>query len=92
MFGSGFDRSATNPELEEEGAAAFQILVDALVEQQQQGLVRRDDPLTQARFVWSLVHGIAMLTLDGAFAAEGADVDALARYAVERLRSGIAKT
>src|SRR4051812_20610397 len=91
MFGSGFDRSATNPELLEEGPAAFQILVGALVEQQQKGLVRADDPLTQARFVWSLVHGIAMLTLDGAFEAEGADVAALTRYAVERLGTGIGK-
>ena len=49
----------------QEAQAAFQVLVDSLVEQQQAGLVRRDDPLLLARFIWSVVHGIAMLVIDG---------------------------
>jgi AcrR family transcriptional regulator len=89
MFGSGFDLDETDAELGAEGSAAFRVLVDALVEQQGQALVKKDDPQTQANFVWSLVHGIALLAIDGNLAQQGADVEALARYAMERLRSGI---
>jgi AcrR family transcriptional regulator len=89
MFGGGFELDTTDAELGEEGAGAFRALVDALVEQQAQGIVRRDDAQTQANLVWALVHGIAMLAIDGNFQHQGADVSALTRYAVERLRTGI---
>ncbi|HWO12359.1 MAG TPA: TetR/AcrR family transcriptional regulator [Polyangiaceae bacterium] len=90
MFGSGFELQHADPELVEEGTAAFGALVGALVEQQAQRLVRPDDPQTQAHFVWALVHGIAMLAIDGSLQHQGADVAALTRYAAERLRTGLA--
>jgi len=90
MFGSGVELDSANPELLEEGTAAFGALVGALVEQQAQHLVRPDEPQTQAHFVWALVHGIAMLAIDGSLQHQGADVAALTRYAVERLRTGLA--
>jgi len=90
MFGSGFELDSSDPELAQEGTASFHVLLDALVEQQQQGLVRKDDAQAQANFVWALVHGVAMLAIDGSFEHQGADVDALTRYAMERLRTGIA--
>jgi len=90
MFGSGFDRSASNPELTEESSGAFQVLVDALVELQGQGLVRSDDPQSLAHFIWALVHGIAMLAIDGPLQHDGVDIDALTRFAIERLHTGIA--
>jgi AcrR family transcriptional regulator len=89
MFGGGFEIDASVPELNEAGAGAFSALVDALVEQQAQGLVRPDDPQTQANFVWAVVHGVAMLAIDGNLEHQAADVGALTRYAVERLRTGI---
>jgi len=89
MFGSGFDLDTGDPELSQEGQASFRVLLDALVEQQQQGLVKADDPQAQANFVWALVHGIALLAIDGSFEHQGADVDALTRYALERMRTGI---
>jgi len=70
------------------GPSAFQVLVNAIVEQQAAGLVRKDDPLQLAQFIWALVHGVAMLVLDGALPAAGAD--ALVTFANERLRAGIA--
>jgi AcrR family transcriptional regulator len=91
MFGSGFDRSAPDAELAREGAAAFQVLVDALLEQQQQRLIRPDPPQRLAHFIWALVHGIAMLAIDGALPLQAAEVDALARFAMERMRTGIAE-
>jgi AcrR family transcriptional regulator len=89
MFGSGFELNAADPELAETGSAAYAALLDALVEQQSQGLVRRDDPQTQANFVWATVHGVAMLAIDGSLEPHGGDPGALTRYAVERLRSAI---
>lgn len=90
MFGSGFELQADDPELRTNGAAAFAALVDALVEQQAQGLVRREDPHMQANFAWAVVHGVAMLAIDGNLERRGTDASAVGRYVVERIRSGIA--
>ena len=90
MFGSGFELVATDPELIEEGNAAFQTLADALLALQTQKHVRQDDLSTQANFVWSVVHGVAMLAMDGSFEHRVSDLSAFARYAVERLATGIA--
>lgn len=90
MFGGGFELDGSDPELNAEGAGAFQALVDALLEQQARGLVRKDEPHTQAQFVWAVVHGIAMLAIDGSLEHRGADPLALTRYSFERLRAGLA--
>jgi AcrR family transcriptional regulator len=90
MFGRFVESGVRDPHLIEEAENAFQALVDALVEQQDAGRVRRDDPILLARFVWSVVHGIAMLTIDGQL---GAGTDAgilLNRYASPLLRTAIA--
>jgi AcrR family transcriptional regulator len=88
MFG-GFVEGHTDPELAAEAAGAFQALVDAIVARQQAGEVRADDPLPLARYIWALVHGIAMLAIDGQLQHQGAAADDVARFALERLRSGI---
>ena len=92
MFGSGFDLDADDTELKQAGAAAFDVLVESLVEQQAQGLVLEEDARTQANFVWAVVHGVAMLAIDKNIEHQGADPRLLARYAVERLHTGIART
>jgi AcrR family transcriptional regulator len=89
MFGGLVHGDATDPELSKEASGAFQVLVDALVAQQQSGLVREDDPLQLARFIWALVHGIAMLAIDGRLQHQHADAEELTRYAVDRVRTGI---
>jgi hypothetical protein len=90
MFGADIDETK-NPELAQEGAGAFQVLVDALVAQQQDGLVRGDDPRQLALFIWANVHGIAMLALDRRLEHQQVDGEALTRYAIERLHTGIAR-
>ena len=60
--------------------------VDALVSQQQQGLVRDDNPLALAQYIWANVHGIAMLAIDGQLKQPTDDV---IRFANERMRTGI---
>jgi AcrR family transcriptional regulator len=90
MFGGFLDPSTGEPELAVEAAGAFQALVDALSALQRDGLVRRGDATIQAaRFTWAVVHGVAMLAIDGQL-HEPRDVDELIPYALERLRAGIA--
>jgi AcrR family transcriptional regulator len=94
MFGSFRpDMRADEPceaDLNDAGLNAFQVLVDALDEQQRAGLIRRDDLRTQAAFIWASVHGIAMLAIDRQLGPDPEVGEALARYAVDVLSSGIA--
>jgi AcrR family transcriptional regulator len=89
MFGGFLATPNPDPELLQEAGAAFQVLVDAIVAQQREGLVRPDDPLQLARFIWATVHGVSMLAIDGLL-HEDPGVEAVGAFAVERLRTGIA--
>jgi AcrR family transcriptional regulator len=89
MFGRFLESCSKDADFIDEARAAFQVLVDSLVEQQQAGLVRRDDPLVLARFIWSIVHGIAMLVIDGQLRGSDERGEALNRYAVQRIRDAI---
>jgi hypothetical protein len=90
MFGRFVESCARDPELIEEARAAFQALVDALVRGQHEGWVRHDDPLMLARFIWSVVHGISMLVIDGQLRDGDQPGIALNRYAAQRIRAAIA--
>ena len=90
MFGGLVKGGAHDPELMQEASGAFQALVDALVTQQHAGLVRKDDPVALACFVWAAVHGVAMLTIDGQLKDWQADLDTMIRYTNDRIRYGIA--
>jgi len=88
MFGGHLaGKSARDPELEREGAAAFETLVEALVSLQQQGTIRLDPPLRLAQYIWASVHGIAMLAIDGQLREPAQGIVDLAN---ERIRTGIA--
>jgi AcrR family transcriptional regulator len=91
MFGRFVESGVRDPELIQEAEAAFHALVDALVAQQRGRGVRDDDPLLLARFVWSVVHGIAMLTIDGQL-RDDESVAPFNRYAWQRLQAAIAAT
>lgn len=86
MFGGHVRDAAGDSELAKEGAGAFQVLVDAIVGQQKDGLLRRDNPLALAQYIWANVHGIAMLAIDGQLRQPVEDV---IRFANERMRTGI---
>jgi AcrR family transcriptional regulator len=89
MFGGFIESCARDAEFVQEAQAAFQVLVDALIEQQAAGMVRRDDPLLLARFIWSVVHGIAMLVIDGQLRGADDRGGALEHYAMDRIRAAI---
>jgi AcrR family transcriptional regulator len=88
MFGADIS-NVGDAELADEGTGAFQVLVDALTELKQQDLARRDDTQQMALFVWSTVHGVAMLAIDGRLGQEPAAVDSLTHYTTHRVRAAI---
>jgi AcrR family transcriptional regulator len=88
MFGGFVDPEWLDPDLIAEGEGAFGVLVDALVALQREGIVRNDDTVVMARHVWALVHGVAMLAIDGQLHEPGS-TERLTQYALDRLRSGI---
>jgi len=93
MFGDFRRLCAKDRELEDAGRAAFQTLLDALITLQRAGTVCRDDPQMQAMFVWAVVHGIAMLAIDGQFGPEPVSSTALEaqiQFVLNRLHTGIA--
>jgi AcrR family transcriptional regulator len=90
MFGRFVESCGKDADFITAATAAFEVLVDSIVEQQQAGLIRRDDPRLLARFIWSVVHGTAMLAIDGQLRGVDEQGEALNRYATERLRVAIA--
>ena len=88
MFSGVVRPGGRGPAPDEAGTDAFQVLVDAIVEQQQAGLVRNDTRLQLARLIWAVVHGVAMLALDGVLSPPEAET--LVAFANERLRTRIA--
>lgn len=89
MFGRFIEACSKDPDLVREAQATFQTLVDALTGLQQAGLARRDDPVQQASFVWAVVHGVAMLAIDGQLAHRDPGGTALTDYAVARVRDAL---
>jgi AcrR family transcriptional regulator len=88
MFGGFIESAAKDAQFVAAANSAFQVLVDALIEQLNLGDIRRDDPVLLARFVWALVHGTAMLSIDGQM-AEAVQRESLEHYVFERLYASI---
>src|SRR5262245_32569146 len=88
MFGGVVDDQPREGALAEESNGAFDALVEALAALQRDAVVRGDDTVLVARFVWAVVHGVAMLAIDGQLHDPGA-VEALMRYALARIVPGI---
>ncbi len=92
MFGGFVDDGPRDDDLMRESTAAFQALVDAIVALQNEGAVRKDDPLQLAQFIWAAVHGVSMLIIDGQLAHQQAAIDDLIQFAVERINTGVARS
>jgi AcrR family transcriptional regulator len=88
MFSRFVDPDPCEPELATEAGGAFQVLVDSIAARQGDGVLRDDEPLLMARFVWAVVHGVAMLAIDGQLSEAGA-VEELMGYALERVGAAI---
>ena len=89
MFGSELDKS-DKPELLTAGLRAFDDLLDAIVRCQAANLLPAGDPREVAGPTWSLLHGIASLTIGSDLSHVGIpeDPQALAERALRGLLFG----
>ncbi len=76
------------PELREAGNALFERLVEEIRAYQDSGLIKREDPRTQAYVAWSAVHGLASLLIDGQILT-AVDVDGLIRQTTQTVLDGM---
>ena len=83
MFGSGPQAADAD-----DSGAAFGTLVSAVETLQRAGKMRGEDSHQLALYVWSVVHGVAMLAIDGILRTP-AEIEMLTQFAIERLRTGI---
>jgi len=90
MFGAFKDLCERDAELAADAQASFQVLLDAVVMLEKNGLLRADPPQMLAQYIWAAVHGVAMLAIDGQLGPDPKAADALAIFALERLSTGIA--
>jgi AcrR family transcriptional regulator len=89
MFGAELDKS-DKPELLAAGARAFDDLLDVIVRCQEADLLPAGGPREIAGPTWSLLHGIALLTIGSDFAHVGIrdDPQALAERSLTALLFG----
>jgi AcrR family transcriptional regulator len=90
MFGGFVAKADCDPELTAEASGAFGVLLAALTELQRQDLVRAGDLEALALFVWSTVHGVAMLAIDGQLTRPGLSLDPVMHAVVDRVWDGVA--
>jgi len=64
-FGGAFGVPGTYPTLEQAGAEAYGVLRDLISQGIASGRLRTGDPDQLSLAVWSLVHGLGMLIIDG---------------------------
>lgn len=87
MFGTALVCEGRYPDLQQAGQGAFAVLLDAMKACQSAGLLRDDDVQTLALAAWSLVHGLAMLCLDGHLGS--ANPEDLAAQVLPLLQQGL---
>lgn len=50
---------------DENDAAGFHALVSLIVQAQESGLIKKDDAFMQSTVIWSMMHGLSNLLIDG---------------------------
>lgn len=65
MFGSALGDTTKYPELAKASAATFEAVVSEATECQHAGKLRKGEPRELALVLWSTVHGLAALSVDG---------------------------
>jgi len=72
MFGGLFEANDRYPDLNKEGGAAFEVLLNTVKEEQSAGRIDgKQDALRLAHVLWAGVHGIATLGMAGRLTAKG---------------------
>ena len=86
MFGTELDKTES-PEVILAGARAFEDLLDTIKRCQETGLIPAGDPRETAGPIWSLLHGISMLTIGSDLTHVGIreDTEALTERSLRQL-------
>ena len=93
MFSRELHEGVEDPALAAAGEPTLMTLVEAVAVGQEAGLVRAGDPRAMAVPAWSMVHGLAMLLVDGQLSALFDDApSADVAYAERRAREVIEVT
>lgn len=74
MFGESFQKKDNFPELAEVADETFAILTQAIFLCQEHRLVAKADARDQGFVVWSALHGLARLMMDGKILPENRDI------------------
>ncbi|MEB3358399.1 MAG: TetR/AcrR family transcriptional regulator [Synechococcales bacterium] len=90
MFSALQPNNPNYPALNAAGDEAFAVMVGAIAHTQTLGLVKPGDPRQLARITWSLVHGLAMLLIEGQLPLTDSEVvTTLAQQAAAALVYGL---
>jgi AcrR family transcriptional regulator len=91
MFGAYGADEETHPSLAKASRQAFMVLMNVIVMGQSAGVMRTGEPQQLAQAAWSLVHGLAMLLLDGQLpVTESRAFESLSGFIVRILIEGLA--
>ncbi len=89
MFGGVLEDWNRYPDLIEHASAAFNLLLDTIRDEQQQGRIVSGDPIELAEITWSLSHGIATLGVGRQLERTPTSVEDLAVLACRTLETGL---
>ena len=65
MFGPGSRMLEVSASVADAGTSAFDVLLEGVAAGQRAGVLRAGDTMELALFSWSVVHGLALLVIDG---------------------------
>jgi len=88
MYGKGFHENETFPELAEVADETFAILAQAIAQCQEKGNITAGDPRHLGYVIWSSVHGLSSLYMDGKLQL-GGDPSAFIWFACRSFIDGI---
>jgi AcrR family transcriptional regulator len=90
MFGAEVVREADLPELHKTGSAVLGFVRHGIEELQRQSLIGPGDAGAMATALWSMLHGLVMLVLDGQTAGSGLSVAELVEETTRIMMFGMA--
>jgi AcrR family transcriptional regulator len=90
MFGNYGSNTKKSTILRESGDQAFMVLVNVIKQGQEAGIFRVGDTWQMAMVAWSLVHGQAMLAIDGKLPIDGDAFEEFLQFSAQMLINGLA--
>lgn len=83
MFSADVAEKSRYPELQDAASSTYAVLRELVEESHEEGASRADHPELISVSAWALVHGLAVLCIDGQIGPEGSDPEFAERFAYE---------